>query len=186
MYQAKHDHDNDGDEDQSNMAVVPMDRERLMSDLMNTCVIAALIGGFALGNLSPPAEDEDPNSISNYIYILSYITVHACTCSALTSAFIYAAVNKMGDRYLCDWAKKQKLLLCLPMVKFVSGCMCYMVSVILTAWRDLRNNTLGRSFTTVVGAMSVCSVWMVFILIEHTKSMGNRGNKAQVKAILVQ
>jgi hypothetical protein len=101
--------------------LAPPDRERLCNDSLNTSVMAALIGGFALGSLSPPGDDAE--RIDTYIYMLSYMTVHACTCSALTSAFIYSAVNQMEDSAASVWAKKYKWMLMVPMIKFVMGCM---------------------------------------------------------------
>jgi len=142
------------------------DRERLCNDVLNTSVMAALIGGFALGNLSAPGEDAE--RLDTYIYMLSYITVHACTCSALTSAFIYAAVNQMEDDAVHEWAKTQKVLLMLPMMKFVCGCMAYMVSVILGSWRDLDGGDMAQAIALAVGVMSVSSVWVAFGIIQRS------------------
>lgn len=144
--------------------LAPVDRERLTNDLMNTSVMSALIGGFALGSLSAPEEGSE--SITTWIYMLSYCTVHMCTCSALSSAFIYAAVNRMDDDCVGDWAKNQKKLLMLPMMKFVMGCMAYMLSVILTSWRDLGDYQASKVIALIVGAGSVSSVWMVYLGVE--------------------
>ena len=84
----------------------------------------------------------------------------------MTSAFLYAAVNSMEDAAVQGWAKANKLMLKLPMMKFVGGTMCYMVSVILTSWRDLEGQ--GRLFqplALVVGIMSVAMVWGSAFLI---------------------
>lgn len=154
--------------------MAPVDRERLCNDLMNTSVMAALIGGFALGSLEAPGEG-GATFIDNTIYLLAYITVHACTCSALTSAFVYAAVNKMEDDVVTNWAKKQKFLLQLPMIKFVMGCMAYMVSVILTSWRDFDHEEVWRFVALIIGLMSVASVWMAFAKIEISILKGSPG-----------
>ena len=69
-------------------------RERLTNDVLNTSVMSALIGGFALENMSIP-DERTPFDVP--IYLLATIAVHACTCSALTSAFIYRIVNNMED-----------------------------------------------------------------------------------------
>lgn len=162
--------DGDGKIDETEMMaglmslVAPMNRERLCNDVLNTSVMAALIGGFALGSLQAPGDNA--SSIDIAIYMLSYATVHACTCSALTSAFIYAAVNKMEESVVHAWAKKQKMLLMMPMMKFVMGCMAYMISVILTSWRDLDHVELWRAVALMIGVMSVMSVWFAYGLIQ--------------------
>ena len=46
------------------------------------------------------------------------------------------------------------------MAKFVMGCMCYMVSVILTSWRDLTGHKALKGIATAIGIMSVMSVWI--------------------------
>jgi hypothetical protein len=99
--------------------MAPVSRERLCNDVLNTSVMAALIGGFALSSLVPPSD----KNVDQLAYMLAYGSVHACTCSALTSAFIYQAVNSMEDAAVEAWAKGNKMLLALPMMKFVMGCM---------------------------------------------------------------
>ena len=117
--------------------------------------------------------------------MLQYTTVHACTCSALTSAFVYAGVNQMDDSTVTRWTQQRWPLLFLPMMKFVCGCMAYMVSVILTSWRDLQNDDLAQTIALIIGkcchvlispassrtrpstgVMSVASVWMALIWIK--------------------
>jgi len=57
-----------------------LDRDRLCNELLNTSVMAALIGGFALGHLDRKdvgiVEDE---SIPLLVYVLNVICVHLCT-----------------------------------------------------------------------------------------------------------
>jgi hypothetical protein len=67
------------------MQGVVVDRERVCCDVLNTAVMAALVGGFALGNLSLSG----PDTIDKWIYLLTCFAVHACTCSAVTSAVLY-------------------------------------------------------------------------------------------------
>merc|ERR1711881_299375 len=83
--------------------VAAPDRERISNDVLNTSVMAALVGGFALGNLSAPSSE---SSFDVAIYMTSFIAVHACTCSALTSAFVYRTVNNMEDSHVEAWATK--------------------------------------------------------------------------------
>ena len=91
-----------------------------------------------------------------------------CTCSALTSAFIYAAINQMEDAAVEHWHKKYKSVLMLPMMKFVGGVMCYMVSVIMTSWRDLEGDDMAQNIALVIGVMSVLMVWLAFFAIRSS------------------
>ncbi|KAH8074651.1 hypothetical protein JL721_2219 [Aureococcus anophagefferens] len=145
----------------------PTDRERLTNDILNTSVMSALVGGFALGSLSPPGD----KNLGKYVYICAYVAVHACTCSALTSAFLYAAVNGMADAAVAGWAAKNWPLLALPMMKFVVGTMCYMTSVILTSYRDLggaESLEKWQKLALFIGVMSVAMVWGAFFWIRRS------------------
>ena len=147
-----------GDDAAPPQLLAPVSRERLCNQMQNSCVMAALIGGFALSSLAAPHPDE---SLDKWIYLLAYIAVHACTCSALTSAFLYASANLLEDGPLfAVWAAKRRHVIALPMMKFVMGCMCYMTSVILTSWRDLSRHKALQGIATAIGIMSVASVWM--------------------------
>ena len=50
--------------------------------------------------------------------------MHASTCSAITSAYIYSAVNAMDDDAVENWFETYKVLVNLPMMKFVMGAFC--------------------------------------------------------------
>ena len=65
-----------------------------------------------------------------------------------------------------------------PMMKFVMGTMCYMLSVILTSWRDLDGDDLAQTLALVIGIMSVGMVWAAFFLIQHSKISGSTIKKA--------
>ena len=52
-----------------------IDRDRLCCDILNTSVMAALVGGFALGNMQPMGA----SFLENLIYTMSCFSVHACT-----------------------------------------------------------------------------------------------------------
>lgn len=141
-----------------------LDRERVCNDLLNTCVMAALIGGFALESMEPLEE----SYLDLPIYLLAIISVHSSTCSALTSAFLYRKVNEMGDAECLDWGSKKmnQLLLKAPLMKFVVGCMAYMLKIILRTCRDLEEHKVAQVFGVCVGVMSVCSAWSIFFIIE--------------------
>lgn len=162
-----------------------MDYDAYRDDQVNTGVIAALIGGFALGNiweqelesnvdvrnpLSPTTSlvqnslilpgiacarrarraDKMPAALSHPIlmnlhthfplpqpqqiaaYVLSITAVHACTCSALTSAFLYRILTSHNDEKAVAWAHNHALLMKLPFYKFVMGTLCKFLSRILS------------------------------------------------------
>ena len=52
--------------------------------------MAALIGGFALGNMNLGKNTD----LERGIYMLCVVAVHGCTCSALTSALLYAGTRQ--------------------------------------------------------------------------------------------
>merc|ERR1719446_2020045 len=84
----------------------------------------------------------------------------------------------MEDAAVTEWAKKYKVILMFPMMKFVMGTMCYMLSVILTSWRDLDGDDLAQTLALVIGIMSVGMVWAAFFLIQHSKISGSTIKKA--------
>jgi len=66
------------------------DRDRACNDMLNTGVMAALIGGFAMNNISGKAGAKVKNESSDMlVYFLNVLSVHMCTCSALMGAFLY-------------------------------------------------------------------------------------------------
>ena len=70
----------------------PKRKETVLNDVTNTGVMAALIGGFALSCLQSTdfrLDEHDHSTLDEIIYVLLVFAVHACTCSALTSAFLY-------------------------------------------------------------------------------------------------
>ena len=145
---------------------VVVDRERLCCDILNTSVMGALVGGFALGNLQAPAS---PMMIEKVIYFMSCFAVHACTCSCLTSALLYHVVVRMHDDLIEEWARTHKMLLAMPLMKFVMGCIPYLGSVILMSWRDLEGDDVEASVfriaCLVVGVMSMSTVLMTMGVI---------------------
>ena len=142
-----------------------VDRERLCNDTMNTGVVAALVGGFALGNVTVDLTDE-ATGVDVCIYMLSVLAVHACTCSALCSALLYRVVNSLEDDSVAGWAASHKKLLHLPIAKFGMGCVSYLISVVFMSWRALEPVTTWRYMALIIGVGSVSSVamttWIIF------------------------
>lgn len=79
-----------------------LDRDRLMNDFTNTGVMAALVGGFALGEF---AEDRGDDLIAGIRTVLMFIAVHACTYAAICSALFYRAVNLLSDQGAEEWGR---------------------------------------------------------------------------------
>ena len=129
------------------------DRERLLNDILNTGVMGALIGGFALSNVQMSYDFS--SSLNIAVYMCSFVGVHACTCSCVCSALLYRVANSLSDAEAPRWAKKNATLLALPMMKFGFGCLCYLLSVVLISYRDLAEVELWQWIALIIGAMSM-------------------------------
>ena len=154
-----------------------LDRERLCCDVLNTSVMAALVGGFALSNMVAPGE----STIEYVIYTMSCFAVHACTCSALTSALLYRTVVRMKDECVAEWAGKpmNKMLLMMPLMKFGMGCVSYLGSVIVLSWKDQSYSPSGealffRLLCLVIGVMSMSTVLMTCVVIFGKEALPKR------------
>ena len=107
----------------------PIQRETLADKVTQTAALAAFIGGFAFSKLQLQSND----TISLVLYVMTVFSVHACTCSALTSAILYGVIQSLREEDVVAWAatKTNKLLLMLPMAKFGMGCAVYLLTVVL-------------------------------------------------------
>jgi len=133
--------------------------------------MAALLGGFALGNLQGGKVADEFLDLA--IYMCNVIAVHACTCSCLMSAFLYQKANGLPEADVTAWALKNKWMLTIPMHKFAGGCVCYLISVVLLSFRDLEGNLAARYMAMVVGIMSVMMVFATAIYINTTSRPNN-------------
>ena len=108
---------------------VKYSKECVLNDITNTGVMAALIGGFALSNVQATTTEFEPGTaaIDSATYLLTLLAVHACTCSALTSALLYRTVNAMGPLQVPPWAHRNWVLLLMPMAKFGMGTAAYII-----------------------------------------------------------
>lgn len=119
-----------------------LDRDRLMNDFTNTGVMAALVGGFALGEF---AEDRGDDLIAGIRTVLMFIAVHACTYAAICSALFYRAVNLLSDQGAEEWGRRHSTLAQFPILSFAMGGGCYIVGVVFVglaksssaAWQGL-------------------------------------------------
>ena len=75
--------------------------------------------------------------VDNVTYLLLTLAVHACTCSALTSALLYREVNCMEIDTVPIWAQDNWMMLLMPMGKFAMGCSSYIISVVFATWSRL-------------------------------------------------
>jgi hypothetical protein len=146
-----------------------MDRDRLLNDLLNTGVTAALIGGFALSNIQGMVVEED-NALLQAAYLLSFGAVHACTCACLTSAMLYREANKLSDEAAEAWASSNTMMLSLPWYKFAMGCFSYIVGVVLMTLDVLEDVAFSKWLSLVIGIMSCSTVFMTQAGIIKSKS----------------
>ena len=130
-----------------------MDRERLCNDILNTGVMAALIGGFALSSLQTEYNMNEGLDVA--IYVTAFVGVHACTCSSVTSALLYRYANALRDEDAPSWAASHSFLLSLPMAKFGIGCVSYLLSVVLLSFRDLDTVPFWQKAALLIGLMSM-------------------------------
>mmetsp|Transcript_21527 Transcript_21527/g.54240 ORF Transcript_21527/g.54240 Transcript_21527/m.54240 type:complete len:215 (-) Transcript_21527:477-1121(-) len=151
----------------------PRLREKICNDVLNTSVMAAIVGGFALSNMQQTSEPfpADVKALQLAIYVCSFLAVHACTCSALTSAFVYRHVNNMADEErLARWVNKYEKIVMLPLAKFGMGCLSYMLSVILISYKELEFLDVWRFLCLGIGLMSMSMVFVtVFVLNKSNK-----------------
>lgn len=131
-----------------------VDRERLCCDILNTSVMGALVGGFALSNMQ---SDIGETLLENVIYLCSCLAVHACTCSCLVSALLYRVAVLMNEDDVPTWVQEHKILLKLPLIKFGMGCVSYLLSVILISWRDLDHSARFQVACLIIGVGSMSS-----------------------------
>lgn len=137
------------------------DRERVCNDTMNTGVTAALVGGFALNNVTDMTDVS--TGLDMAVCIISIVAVHGCTCSALTSALIYRKVNRMQDDAVEPWASGNQRVLALPLQKFGLGCFSYLLSVVLMGWRALAPNSPLQGMGMAIGVMSMLSALAIAV-----------------------
>ena len=140
-----------------------LDRERICCDILNTSVMGALVGGFALNNMYTIGSEP----LDYMIYLTSCLAVHACTCSCLTSALLYRVCVRMPDERAPAWARRYRFLLSLPLAKFGMGCVSYLASVILISYRDLESSTAVQSIALAIGLASMLTVFVTVFMISR-------------------
>jgi hypothetical protein len=80
----------------------------------------------------------------------------------------------MANSEANNWAKKKWMLVLLPMMKFVMGCMAHMVSVILTSWNQMAGMASAQHTAMEIGVMSMSMVWWIpFFMINASMPPSN-------------
>ena len=133
-------------------------KEIVLNDITNTGVMAALIGGFALGNVQNGDFNVNESVVDTIDYLLLIFAVHSCTCSALTSAILYRVVNAKGDDAVPPWAARNHILLLAPMAKFGMGCSAYILSVLFSSFRTLHEVPIPQAIALFIGISSFATV----------------------------
>jgi|TARA_B110001469_G_C9459214_1_gene231499 hypothetical protein len=125
------------------------------------------MSGFALSNLQSIGEDDigEHDALNVVVYLLSFVAVHACTCSCLTSAMLYRKANSLTDDDVPVWAQANQLVLKLPWMKFFVGCSCYIISVIFQSLRTLEAIPGVRYTALAIGIMSMSTVVLTAITL---------------------
>jgi len=168
---------NENDED-----AIERKYEKLRDDQTNTGVIAALLGGFALTNSWEMEVSDESTNNQIAAYSLAILAVHACTCSALVSAFLY---RQLTQQETCEkglqWMGRHAVLEKIPWYKFLLGTLCYVVSVCLVAWSSLETTITGR-IVTLVGGFISCSVvlytcWVIYSDSDPEENKDSRQHK---------
>ena len=160
-----------------------IDRERLLNDILNTGVMGALIGGFALSQIQMKFDNSQPFDVP--IYLCSFLGVHACTCSCVTSAVLYRSANKLSDEETPLWAERNKMLLMMPIVKFGMGCVSYLASVVLLSFRDLEDVPAYRYLALAVGAtsMSMTIIIATIMQLQDSKASSRSEKFSRIAAV---
>ena len=99
------------------------------------------------------------------VMYLAFIAVHACTCSCLTSCLLYRTFNHQSDEAAVSWARRNKLLLVAPWMKFVMGGGCYIASVIALSFEALQYIPVFRYLCLGIGLMSMSVVLLTFMRV---------------------
>ena len=133
------------------------DRDVLVSKVSETASLGAFVGCFAYYRMNLPAA---PAGLDYVLFVLSCFAAHACICSSLTSAVLLRVLYLLHDDEVDKWASQpiNKFLLELPLIKFGMGCPCFLITVILTSWRDLQEDTPSRIIALIIGVISVSTV----------------------------
>jgi hypothetical protein len=147
---------------------VKYSKECVLNDITNTGVMAALIGGFALSNVQATITEFEPGTaaIDSATYLLTLLAVHACTCSALTSALLYRTVNAMGPLQVPPWAHRNWVLLLMPMAKFGMGTAAYIIAVLLGSFRTLEQVPGSQAIALAIGIGSLSTVVMTVVCLQ--------------------
>ena len=144
-----------------------IDYDKYREDQLNTGVISALISGFNL--INSWELERQGNKIDTITYVSAISAVHACTCSALTSAFIYRALTLSDPGKAVLWMKKHNFSAKMPIIKFIGGTMFYLISVVLVAWKGLSDEFEAKVASFAIGAISASVAFgiCVFITVDH-------------------
>ena len=113
-------------------------------------------------------ESSGADSLAIATYVITVFSVHACMCSALTSAILYRVLEALHDNEFEKWTSRplNRMLLRLPMMKFGMGCVAFLVRVVLKSWQDLSGRSEGaRAVALAVGLMSMSTVVMTVLMV---------------------
>ena len=115
------------------------------------------------------------------IVVLSVASVHMCTCSALSSAVIDVMLTSIHDDDLMEWVNRWhiKVLLALPLAKFLMGCLCYLLMVVLFSWRELEEYTTSKWICAALGIGGIATAIGTTCFVYYDMYYDGRGSKTR-------
>lgn len=78
---------------------------------------------------------------------------------------LYRTFNHQSDEAAVSWARRNKLLLVAPWMKFVMGGGCYIASVIALSFEALQYIPVFRYLCLGIGLMSMSVVLLTFMRV---------------------
>jgi len=141
-------------QEKTNIALLSPRKEMVLAQMSNIATIAALIGGFALSTLTSGDNILTTNeTVPTIAMLLFYLSVHACTCSAVACFWIYRKVAAMDADQAMSWAQKRPKTLAAPAAAFAVGAIGYIVGVIFFTLDAVSDSTVKLIAVYVISAM---------------------------------
>mmetsp|Transcript_3449 Transcript_3449/g.10779 ORF Transcript_3449/g.10779 Transcript_3449/m.10779 type:complete len:217 (-) Transcript_3449:85-735(-) len=141
------------------------DRDALKLFVSATAPLAAFTAGGLFVKLDRTMPDY--RNISIAITVIHTLALHLEICSMLTSAMLVHTIVRLCDSEVVRWQRNHRVLIQLPMLKFASGAILYMLTVALTAWRTMMGHDLApeRSFVLAFGCSSFAAIVVTFLIL---------------------
>jgi hypothetical protein len=162
------------------------DREILLGEFSITGTVAAVIGGFAFSATPYLLEFPHGESMQHALLMLLYLAAHLCTLSAVTSCILYHAVNDLGHstERVQAWNAKHEHLRLFPSYSFYTGCVSFIIAVVLTYIPATDSIVCKIAFATIGGLCLSAIAYILTTAFEPVEVQVDSSSKAVVKAVL--